>query len=382
MSTSTSRRLAGGNAAVSEGVPRRWAARTVSRVLLVASAGLATLLLATPALAAPASVQSAAAPETPVNFQALQLNGDASLPGTGIRLTAAAGNRSGSAFSRWPLTLADGGSFSTSFSFRMSNPGGIGAADGIAFVIQPNTNAALGVGGSIGYTGIGRSVAVEFDTWHNPEYSDPNANHIGIDTNGSVVSTVTADPGWTMASSAMNYAWINYDGVTHRLEVRASNTPSRPATPTLACEIDLAALCGQSVFAGFTAATGSGWQYHDITSWNLSLGTPTSITIKTSATTARIGQTPTLSGSVTPTGSAGMPVVVYVRKPGSARWTYSSNRIAYAAPGTTAWLYKYTFKPGMAKGVYTFKAAAPAPGFAASSGFLPSFSQPVSIRVR
>jgi hypothetical protein len=104
----------------------------------------------------------------------------------------------------------------------------------------------------------------------------------------------------------------------------------------------------------------------------------TSITIKTSATTTSVGKTPILSGAVTPTSMIGNNMVCYVMKPGSARWTYSSNRTVYALAGGAAWQYKYTFKKGMTKGIYKFKAVVPA-----SSGFLTSTSiKTVSIRLK
>jgi hypothetical protein len=68
--------------------------------------------------------------------------------------------------------------------------------------------------------------------------------------------------------------------------------------------------------------------------------------------------------------------VVYVKKPGKSYWTYSSNRVAYSLYGNAAWQYKYFFKKGMAKGVYTYKAAIPP-----YAGFAPSAS-PTSVSIR
>jgi Tol biopolymer transport system component len=110
---------------------------------------------------------------------------------------------------------------------------------------------------------------------------------------------------------------------------------------------------------------------------------PTAITIKTSTTTTYIGKTPVLSGTVYPAKMIGVNIVVYVQKPGSARWSYSSNRTVYDLNGSPAWQYKYYFKRGMAKGIYRFKAVAPAPGFASSAGFATSTSPTtVSITLR
>jgi hypothetical protein len=85
----------------------------------------------------------------------------------------------------------------------------------------------------------------------------------------------------------------------------------------------------------------------------------TSITIATNATTSKIGGIPILSGTVTPVGLVGKVIVVYVRKPGKSYWSYSSNRVVYDRYGVPSWQYKYYFKGGMAKGIYTYKAFVP-----------------------
>jgi hypothetical protein len=106
---------------------------------------------------------------------------------------------------------------------------------------------------------------------------------------------------------------------------------------------------------------------------------PTSITIKTNATSVRIGNIPILSGAVTPFSTVGYNMVAYVMKPGKTYWTYSSNRTVYNLGGKAAWQYKYYFKPGMVKGVYKFKAVMPA----YSGHFLTSTSPTtVSIQLR
>lgn len=73
-------------------------------------------------------------------------------------------------------------------------------ADGIAFVMQPNSTAAGASGGGIGYQGISPSIAVEYDTWQN---DDPEYDHIAIQRNGDVNtnSNALAGPVWASASS-------------------------------------------------------------------------------------------------------------------------------------------------------------------------------------
>ena len=59
-------------------------------------------------------------------------------------------------------------------------------ADGIAFVLQP-ISTSIGVsGGGLGYQGIRPSLAIEFDTWENGNYSDPVYDHMSLMRNGNV----------------------------------------------------------------------------------------------------------------------------------------------------------------------------------------------------
>lgn len=105
---------------------------------------------------------------------------------------------------------------------------------------------------------------------------------------------------------------------------------------------------------------------------------PTTVSIRTNVTSRLIGQTATLSGAMTPAAVVGRIMAVYVLKPGSPRWSYSSNRVVYALNGSAAWQYKYLFKRGMTKSVYKYKAV-----FPAVSGFAGSASpNTVSVRLK
>jgi hypothetical protein len=97
---------------------------------------------------------------------------------------------------------------------------------------------------------------------------------------------------------------------------------------------------------------------------------PTTITIKTSASkTAKAFE---LSGVLTP-GMMGDPCVVYVKKPGSPRFSYSSARLCYAETGTggAKWWYRYTQR---LKGTYYFKVA-----WAGNAERLPSISGVIKV---
>jgi hypothetical protein len=101
------------------------------------------------------------------------------------------------------------------------------------------------------------------------------------------------------------------------------------------------------------------------------------ITITTSSASVLTRSVPILSGWVTPVSAVGTNIVVYVKKPGRGYYSYSSRRTVYARAGAAAWQYKYYFKPGMAKGVYYFKAVVPD-----LPGYLGSTSGVIAVRLR
>jgi hypothetical protein len=100
------------------------------------------------------------------------------------------------------------------------------------------------------------------------------------------------------------------------------------------------------------------------------------IGIKADATSARIGKSVTLSGSVTPTAAIGATVTIYVQRPGKA-WARVSGVAVDATGGVATWRGSYSFKRGMRTGVYTFKAVIPA-----VAGWLGATSKTVSVRVK
>ena len=211
----------------------------------------------------------------------LQLNGDAAQAGTVLRVTPAVDNRAGSVFSINAVSLANNASFSTTFSFRFSNPdrgfcdgGSVCGADGLVFVVQTVSNNVGGVGGGIGYFGLNKSVAIEFDTWDNgadPSIQDIDSNHLGLNVNGSLKSLVSAPitEADLNAGDVWN-AWVDYDGDDHLIEVRLTRSASRPAAALLSFSRDLALdLQSTHAFVGFTSGTGSSNANHDLLSWTL-----------------------------------------------------------------------------------------------------------------
>jgi len=244
----------------------------------------------------------------------LTLNGSAepvsTSDGNVLRIVPASLNQSGSFFSTTSLRAAD---FSTSFEFRISSAGGISdgvdpGADGLAFVVQPVSSSIGGSGGGIGYAGISPSIAVEFDTYLNPENSDPSSNHIGIDIDGSVVSVATVDASPNFDDGNKWFVWIDYDGTL--LEVRASEDGIRPANALLSYGLDIAGIINSdTAFVGFTAGTGSAYGDHDILTWTYfdhcqPDTTTTSTSTTSSTTTTQIPTTTTSSTSSTSSTTA------------------------------------------------------------------------------
>jgi hypothetical protein len=204
----------------------------------------------------------------------LQINADATTTTTGdgtvLRLTPAEGGQAGSAFSTTEIALADNASFSTEFAFRITDVGGIHAADGITFTVQTQNSTAGGGGGGLGYAGISPSLAVEFDTFENGG-ADSDDNHVAVDTDGNAYQdSDLTDPSTLLADGDLWYAWINYNGATDDLTVYASDGSSvLPATPLInTTAFNLVGILGQSsAYVGFTAGTGAGWENQDIKSW-------------------------------------------------------------------------------------------------------------------
>ncbi|CAI5467542.1 unnamed protein product [Closterium sp. Yama58-4] len=218
--------------------------------------------------------------------------GDASVDAATLTLTPAQPSKAGSVFlaARVPLfsyqLIGDSCgrqlAFSSSFSFTLTRPAASGS-EGFAFVVAFDaTPPTTPVAGGMGYAGMGaRSVAVEFDTSMDAGNSDPDSNHVGINTGGSVVSVVTAKPSFSVNDGKLKYAWIEYDPSSDgSLRVFLSSQASpRPTKPLLSARIslceELAPTTTQYTFAiGFTAASGTQAQSHVVSAWHLSTRFP------------------------------------------------------------------------------------------------------------
>jgi YVTN family beta-propeller protein len=201
----------------------------------------------------------------------LTFNGNAAISGSALRLTPNLANQVGSAFLSNPVAIGVDSSISTRFVFRVH--GTADGADGLTFVIQGNGPSSLGLmGAGLGYDGMAKSLAVEIDNYLGG--TDPNANHLGILSNGSVTAHLaTFAPGWDLEDGQSHTVWVEYDGPANQLRVYAAQgiVTQRPASPVMTASIDLPALVGSQAWFGFTGATGGAFNNHDIEAWSLTV---------------------------------------------------------------------------------------------------------------
>lgn len=206
--------------------------------------------------------------------------GNAAEAGTALRVTPAVGSQSGAGYSNTAITLGVNATFSTTFQFRLTNPGGIDPADGFTFVLAASPTGLGSAGGGLGYQGVPNSVAIEFDTFNNGGL-DLSSNHVAINTGGVLTNTASVNPYGVAPCDLGNFSqfgcmsngdtWsvtIGYDGSL--LTIAVQDGSSAVQTVVNAFPIDIGAALGtNSAFVGFTSGTGSGFENHDILNWRL-----------------------------------------------------------------------------------------------------------------
>ncbi|PWZ14107.1 L-type lectin-domain containing receptor kinase IV.1 [Zea mays] len=132
---------------------------------------------------------------------------------------------------------------------------------GLAFVVAPTTRFSaakagqyLGILGAINGTASDPVLAVELDTILNPELSDIDSNHVGVDVN-SLVSEQAMPAGYydDAAGGALRelqlnsrkpmQVWIDYDGQAERLDVTlAPVRVPKPSRPLVSTAVDLSTI--------------------------------------------------------------------------------------------------------------------------------------------
>jgi len=217
----------------------------------------------------------------------IRLNGSAAWLGKRVMLTDTVQDAISAMWYTNRISIRNG--FETDFSFRIAfgsdhtqPDGGSPGADGIAFVIQASSVNALGAyGKGIGYNGIKKSLAVEFDTYANFENSDPNGNHVAVQTGGTLANQADHRAPFALGAST-SIETIQNDGRPYYGRITYAdnelkiyfNEYGNFTTPVLAIrDVDIASLIGlgedSTVWMGFTSATGVAWARHEILTWSL-----------------------------------------------------------------------------------------------------------------
>ncbi|KAI5064657.1 hypothetical protein GOP47_0021327 [Adiantum capillus-veneris] len=122
-------------------------------------------------------------------------------------------------------------------------------------------------------------VAIELDTFK--DSFDPDANHVGIDVNGSVRSifTMSLSPEVMLTNTSAllginTSVWIDYDGHLRTLDVFLANQGSylsklKPTKPVISgYSIDLSDYLPDTVYVGFSASMGTILEAHCVIQWN------------------------------------------------------------------------------------------------------------------
>jgi hypothetical protein len=196
----------------------------------------------------------------------MQFNGSTDLDDFRLQLTNGGQNEAGSAFYAAPVNIQ---SFTTNFTFQLSNP----SADGITFAIQNVGPTALGThGGGLGYATIPQSVAIKFDLYNN---AGEGPNSTGLYINGAMPTVPAIDltgTGIDLHSGDYINTTLTYDGTNLTLTLTDAITM---ATWTQNFVVNIPAIIGgTTAYVGFTGGTGGLTSSQKLTSWTYLPGPP------------------------------------------------------------------------------------------------------------
>lgn len=180
-----------------------------------------------------------------------ELVNNATLVSDYVRLTENLGGQSGSVWSKNKVTLEENFTVEAEIYLGTNNSG----ADGIAFVLQPNSSS-LGIsGGGLGYLTINPSLAIEFDTYYNSGRDPSASDHIDINIDGSSSHSqvIAAISDYELEDGQWHTVLIQWDATRGTLALTYDGT--------LLFDVLIDAVAtvfsgNPNVYWGFTAATG------------------------------------------------------------------------------------------------------------------------------
>ncbi|KAM3384735.1 hypothetical protein ACQJBY_009008 [Aegilops geniculata] len=232
----------------------------------------------------------------------LTLDGLAAVMPNGLlALTNFTSQQKGHAFHPAPLrflnttasSTAVARSFSASLVFAIVSVVDGLSDQGLAFVVAPTSDLSSANGGQ--YLGLLNAtngtasdhiLAVELDTIRNPELSDINSNHVGINVN-SLISRQAKPAGYYAGDDDMALRdlmlnsrrpmqlWVDYDGEGRRLNVTLAPVQApKPKNPLLSEPIDLSTIVADTMYAGFSSSSGVVSTHHYVLGWSFSFDGP------------------------------------------------------------------------------------------------------------
>ena len=224
-------------------------------------------------------------------------NGGPVIAPTTLTLTDGLNDENRSAYFTTPQPIGD---WNASFVYTPTEPGGIGLADGVTFILQNEGLDALGnpvhLGSGLGMYQIAPSAEVEFNVY--------NGHTIGtnFETNGANSQNYNPTGAVNLASQDPILVALSYDGTT-LTEKLTDQTTSATFTTSYTTNL-VSVLGGSTALVGFTGSTGDGISTQTISNFSFQVAS-VGITKLASQPTVNPGGTETYNVSVTNSGSLG-----------------------------------------------------------------------------
>jgi Legume lectin domain/Chitobiase/beta-hexosaminidase C-terminal domain len=298
------------------------------------------------------------------------LNGSALLSGTALQLTDGGASEEGTAWYKTPVNVQ---SFTTDFTFQLSNPN----ADGITFTIQNLGPTALGIFGTgLGYEYITQSVAVKFDLF-NSVGEGPDST--GIYTNGvapTLPATDLSSTGINLHSGDTMAVHLAYNGTT--LAMTITDTVTNAVYSTSFTVNIPTAVGGNTAYVGFTGGTGGATATQKILTWSYTPGTTAAATVATPAFSVAAGTYAAAQSVAITDATAG--ATIYYTTNNTTPTTASTKYTAAIPVSATETIQAIAVLAGstnsaVASAAYTIQASTPA--ISLSSGFASAVGQMV-----
>jgi hypothetical protein len=227
--------------------------------------------------------------------------GAASLHDGAIRIVPAAPDQAGAVW--LPGAFPVGHDFTTTFAFRLGEGANGWRADGLAFVLAADPSGlgdASRYGGSMGFEGLARSVAVEFDTFDNGQ--EPGDNHVAVSIDGVLANLAAGNPYGTTGCDAAGTpfclsngnvwtATVAYDAEAGEMSVSVRDGVAAADHVIAGFSFDLKAAVGNRYHMGISAGTGGGHMAHDLLSWSVEGGPGTPAATARAAIPEPVGAT-------------------------------------------------------------------------------------------